>query len=137
MSLIGFAFVVGFLIWLGERRAIGATRQPAPCHACWCAGELRMTHWNGKEWVHDETGGRAITCIDRDALTLGYQPTPHMAIPRTAEDERRTPNLPILEPMPLPLATRQRPSPSALPRRFEDKFSLQVEPPPGAPPQWR
>ncbi len=137
MSLIGFAFVVGIIIAFAERKAIAATRLPAPCHACWSAGEIRMTHWNGSRWVHDDTGGDAFTQIDIDAESLGIRVTPHAAIPRTVEDERRTPNLPILDPM--PLAPKKRPpiSHPALPRRFEETINSQVETTPGAPRQWR
>lgn len=86
MGIMGFAFVVGVLIWWAERKEIAATRQPTPCHYCWCAGEMQMTHWNGRRWVHDITGGDWTTRLD---VLVGSKP--HPALPRHREDEISTP----------------------------------------------
>lgn len=103
MSIMGFAFVVGIALWLIERREIAATRKPVPCHACWCAGDMEIVHWNGKRWVH-ANGGARVTRLEADAATtlresyvlLHRDPATvtehaHEALPRHIEDEIRSP----------------------------------------------
>jgi hypothetical protein len=99
MSIMGFAFAVGILIWWAERRDIASTRKPSPCHYCWCAGEMQMAHWNGKRWVH-ANGGAFLTRLD----SIVGSP-PHNALPRHEEDEISTPTFTPFEEMGLDLWT--------------------------------
>lgn len=86
MSIIGFAFFVGILIWWAERKELQEFRKPAPCHICWVMGEFRMVRWGHGQWVHADTG-RALLTTSREA---SWKIGPHHASPRTYVDTIRS-----------------------------------------------
>lgn len=95
MGILPIAFGVGILIWWWERKEREATRQPALCHSCVCAGEDRWVEWCGGQWVHSDNGQRLfVTQLEMDVgRCLRQPPVGHPATPRTAIDAMLSPEV--------------------------------------------